>query len=162
MTVFGRPLSDYVAFCKPFLILIPLVGIVRLAFSLSGTPNDTARWFSMTALIWIAVIYYSIRIHTAGFGSYKQLVVICALLNLTTQVISITGILISIATGTDNIFSAPDFAFNVGSKWAHVAGHVFIGTIAGTLVPWIVGSLILAITRKASPVPRQIRSSIQS
>jgi hypothetical protein len=162
MTVFGRPLWDYVAFCKPFLILIPLVGIVRLALSLSGTPNDTARWFSMTALIWIAVIYYSIRIHTAGFGSYKQLVVICALLNLTTQVISITGILISIATGTDNIFSAPDFAFNVGSKWAHVAGHVFIGTIAGTLVPWIVGSLILAITRKASPVPRQIRSSIQS
>jgi len=162
MTVFGRPLSDYVAFCKPFLILIPLVGIVRLALSLSGTPNDTARWFSMTALIWIAVIYCSIRIHTVGFGSYKQLVVICALLNLTTQVISITGILISIATGTDNIFSAPDFAFNVGSKWAHVAAHVFIGTIAGTLVPWIVGSLILAITRKASPVPRQIRSSIQS
>ena len=61
MTVFGRPLSDYVAFCKPFLILIPLVGIVRLALSLSGTPNDTARWFSMTALIWIAVIYCSIR-----------------------------------------------------------------------------------------------------
>jgi hypothetical protein len=89
---------------------------VRLALSLSGTPNDTARWFSMTALIWIAVIYCSIRIHTVGFGSYKQLVVICALLNLTTQVISITGILISIATGTDNIFSAPDFAFNVGSK----------------------------------------------
>ena len=158
MTVFGRPLSDYVAFCKPFLILIPLVGIVRLVLSLSGVPNRTDLFFSMTALLWIAVIYYSVRIHTARFGSYKQLLVICALLNLSTQVISITGIVISIITGQDNIFTAPEFSFAVGSKWAHVAAHVFIGSIAGSLVPWIIGSLILAITRKASPVPGQARS----
>jgi hypothetical protein len=160
MTIFGRPLSDYIAFCKPFLILVPLVGIVRLVLSLSGTPNATAMFFSMTALVWLAVVYYSIRIHTTAFGSYKQLLVICALLNLTTQVVSIAGILISIITGKANIFTAPEFTFGVGSQWAHVAAHVFIGSIAGSLVPWAVGSLILAITRKASPVPRRT-SSIQ-
>ena len=152
MTVFGRPLSQYITFCKPFLILIPLVGITRLALSLSGTPNETARWFSMTALVWIAVVYYSIRIHTSGFGSYKQLLVVCALLNLTTQVVSIAGILISIVTGTDNIFTAPEFSFAVSSQWAHVAAHVFIGTTAGSLVPWIIGSLILLIARKTAPL----------
>jgi len=116
----------------------------------------------MTALVWIAVIYYSIRIHTAGFGSYKQLLVVCALLNLSTQVISVTGILTAIVTGTNNIFSSPEFSFAT-SPWAHLAAHLFIGTTAGSLVPWIIGSLILTITRKASPIPgRTSDSSIRS
>jgi hypothetical protein len=158
MSIFGKPFSDYIAFCKPFLILIPLVGILRLALSLSGTPNSAARWFTMTALVWIAVIYYSIRVHTTGFGSYKQLLVICALLNLSTQVISIVGILIAIVTGTGNIFSSPEFSFSA-SPWAHFASHVFIGSTAGSLVPWIIGSLILAITRKAKPILRHTGNS---
>src|SRR6185295_18850843 len=115
MTIFGKPLSDYVAFCKPFLILIPLVGIVRLGVSLNGAPNSTARWFSMTVLVWIVVVVYSIRIHTSGFGSYKQLLVICTLLNLSTQVISIVGILTTVVTGRNNVFNAPEFAFGGGN-----------------------------------------------
>jgi hypothetical protein len=160
MTIFGKPLSNYIAFCKPFLILIPLVGIVRLALSLGGVPNETARWFSMTALVWIAVVYYSIRVHTARFGSYKQLLVICALLNLSTQIISVVGILITILTGQDNIFNAPEFTFPGAPPWAHLAAHLFIGTTAGSLVPWLIGSLILLITKKASPVPPQGNSSM--
>jgi hypothetical protein len=155
MTIFGKSLSDYIGFCRPFLILIPLVGILRLALSLGGVPNGTARWFSMTVLVWIAVVYYSIRIHTTGFGSYKQLLVVCALLNLSTQVISIAGILITIFTGQNNIFTAPEFAFGVGSHWAHIAAHIFIGSTVGSLVAWFTGSLILLITRKASRFPRQ-------
>ena len=73
MVIFGKRLSDYVAFSRVFLILIAVVGLTRLAMSLGGVPNSTAKWFSMTALAWIAVIYYSIHIHTSGFGSYKQL-----------------------------------------------------------------------------------------
>jgi hypothetical protein len=81
MTIFSRPLTDYVAFCRAFLILIPLAGLVRLGLSLSGMPNSATRWISMTALVWIAVLYFSVRLHTAGFGSYRHLLVICALLN---------------------------------------------------------------------------------
>ena len=88
MTLFGKPLSDYAGFCKVFLILLPLVGIIRLSLSLTGTPNETARWLSMTALAWIAVVYYSIRVHTTGFGSYKQLLVIVVLLNLSNRIIA--------------------------------------------------------------------------
>jgi hypothetical protein len=151
MTIFGKPVSRYIAFCRLFLILIALTGILRLALSLGGVPNDTAKWFSMTVLVWIAAVYYSIRIHTTGFGSYKQVLVVGALLNLSTQVISIAGILITIFTGQGNIFTAPEFAFGVGSPWAHVAAHIFIGSVAGSLVAWLIGSLTLLITRKASP-----------
>ena len=152
MTIFGKPLSEYVAFCRAFLVLIPLAGLVRLGLSLSGTPNSTTQWISMTALVWIAVLYFSVRIHTSGFGTYRHLLVICALLNISTQIISVLAIFIAIVTDTDNVFSAPEFSFGTGRSWVHLGMHLVVGTTAGSLVPWLIGSIVLAITRKvASP-----------
>jgi hypothetical protein len=151
MRIFGKPLSEYISFCRASLSLILVAGIVRLALSLAGVPNETARWFSMTALAWLGVFYYSVHVHTSGFGSYKQLLVICALQNLVAQVIAIAAILLAIVTGTGNIFSAPEFAFGSdGKTWTHLASHVFVGIPIGSLVGWAVGSAILAVTRKQS------------
>ena len=151
MIIFGKPLSQYVAFAKLFLVLIAITGLLRLALSLGGVPNTTARWFTMTGLAWIAVIYYSVRVYTSGFGSYKQLLVICALLDWTAQIIAITGIAIAMATGVDNVFSAPEFAFGSdGKTWLHLGAHLVIGTTVGALLPWAIGSAILAITKKVS------------
>ena len=160
MNIFGRRLSDYIAFSKLFLVLIPIAGVARLALSLGGEPNSTVKWISVTALLWIAVIYYSVRVHTSGFGSYKQLLVIFVLLNLVAQVVIISGILLAIFTGTGNIYSAPEYAFGGnGATWLHVGAHLFIGTIAGSLVPWLFGSLILFVTRKLARVSdRNIKS----
>src|SRR5262245_62149998 len=108
MMIFGKRLSDYASFCKVFLVLIPLIGVVRLALSLGGAPNSTARWFSMTVMAWIAVVYYSVRVHTTGFGSYKQLLPVVALLNLSAQAVAITGIAIAIFSGNNNVFSSPE------------------------------------------------------
>ena len=151
MRIFGKPLSEYVAFTKVFLILIPVVGIARLALSLGGMPNATAKWVSVTGLVWIGVLYYSVRVHTSGFGSYKQLLVICALQNLAAQAVIIFGIILAIFTGAGNIYSAPEYAFGAdGKTWLHVLAHLFIGTTAGSLVPWLIGSAILAATKKVS------------
>src|SRR5262249_7096355 len=149
MTVFGKRLSEYIEFSKVFLILIPLVGITRLALSLGGMPNSEVKWVSITAILWIAVIYYAIRVHIRSFGSYKQLLALYVLLNLMAQAVIISGIILAIFTGTANIYSAPEYAFGSdGGTWLHVAAHLFIGTIAGSLVPWLFGSLILFATRK--------------
>ena len=160
MVIFGKRLSDYVAFCRPFLILIAVVGLIRLALSLGGVPNSTARWLSMTVLVWIGVIYYSVRVHTSGFGSYKQLLPVIALMNITAQVIAIVGIAIAMFTGNDNIFSAPEYAFGGdGKSWLHLGAHVFIGTTIGSLLPWVIGCGILAITRKLSGTDRKVLRS---
>ena len=79
MTIFGKRLSEYIVFAKLFLILIFAAGAIRLTLSLNGVPFETTRWFSMTALAWLGTIYYSIRVHTTGFGSFKQLLVILIL-----------------------------------------------------------------------------------
>ena len=111
MSILGRRLSDYVKFCWPFLLLIAMAGATRLALSLGGVPNSTARWFSMTALVWIGVLVYSVRVQLSRFGSYKELLVICALMNLIAQKIAVSKIMLTIFTETNNIFSAPKFAF---------------------------------------------------
>jgi hypothetical protein len=150
MTIFGKPLSAYVRFARPFLILIVVLGIARLALSLGGVPNSTTKWLSMTAAGWIGILYYSVRVHTAGFGSYKQLLVVVALLNITAQAIAIVAIAIAMATGVDNIFSAPEYAFGSdGKTWLHLGAHLVIGTTVGTLLPWLIGSGVLAVTKKS-------------
>jgi hypothetical protein len=149
--IFGKSFGEYVAFAKVFLILIPIAGITRLALSLSGEPNSSVKWVSVTALVSIGTIYYAIRVHMARFGSYKQLLAICFLLNLSAQVVVVFGIILAIVTGTNNIFSSPEYAFGGdGKTWLHVAAHGLIGTTAGSLVPWLFGSVVLAITRKVS------------
>jgi hypothetical protein len=158
--IFGKRLSDYAVFCRGFLALILVVGLARLALSLGGVPNSTTRWLSMTVAVWIAVIYYPVRVHMSRFGSYKQLLPIFALLNIAAQAIAITGIAIAIFSGNNNVFSSPEFAFGSdGKTWTHLLAHVFIGTIVGTLVPWLVGSAFLAVTRKVSaPNPKTLQS----
>jgi hypothetical protein len=150
MTIFGKRLSEYIGFCKPFLGLILVVGIARLALSLGGAPNSIAKWVSITAVIWIGVLYYSIRVYTSGFGSYKQLLPICYLQSLTAQLVIVPSIILAIFTGQDNIFSIPENFFgNDGKTWLHVAGHLFIGgATLGPLFSWLVGSAIMFATKR--------------
>ncbi len=149
MKIFGKDLSEYVAFSKLFLGLIVVVGVVRLALSLGGVPNSTAKWLSISGVIWIGVLYFSIRAHTSGFGSYKQLLPIFVLQSLVAQAIIVPAIVLAIFTGTDNIYSAPEYSGGVdGKTWGHAAAHLFLATTAVSLVGWLVGSLVLIVTKK--------------
>ena len=160
MTIFGKHLSDYRAFSRGLILAILVIGIARLALSLGGMPNSTTRWLSMSVVMWIGVVYYAVRVHTSGFGSYKQLLPVLALPNLVAQSIAIVAIAISIFTGVDNVFSAPEYSFGGdGKTWAHLAAHVFIGPTVGSLVPWIFGCLIMFIAKKLVASRRNIEWS---
>jgi hypothetical protein len=158
MTIFGKRLSEYVAFSKPFLILILVVGIARLAMSLGGAPSSIAKWFSITVMIWIGVLYYSVRVFTSGFGSYKQLLPICFLHMATAQVVIVPAIILAIFTGTDNIYSAPEYYFGSdGKTWAHAAAHLFGGMTIGSLMSWLVGCVIMFVTKKFAVRDKDIK-----
>ena len=124
MTIFGKRLSEYVAFSKPFLGLILVVGIARLALSLAGVPNSAAKWFSITAVMWIGVLYYSVRIHTSGFGSYKHLLPICCPPELTAQVIIVPAIILAIFTGMTTFTVRPSLVSEptarLGGMWGPI------------------------------------------
>ena len=151
MTILGKRLSEYVAFAKVFLGLVLVVGIARLALSLGGVPNAAARWISISAVIWIGIFYFAIRVHTTGFGTYRHLLPIYFLQSLAAQAVIVPGIIIAILTGHDNIFSIPEFFFGEdGKTWGHAAAHLFVGTTIGSLVGWLVGCLVMFVTRKVT------------
>jgi hypothetical protein len=149
MTIFGKRLSEYFSFCWPFLVLILVVGIVRLALSLGGVSTSIARWLSITAVIWIGVLYYAIKVHTSGFGSYKQLLPICVLQAITAQVVIVPSIILAILTARDNVYSLPESFFGRdGKTWLHVALHLTVGTIIAPLLGWAIGCVIMLATKK--------------
>jgi hypothetical protein len=149
MNIFGKSLSEYMRFESGFLILILVVGLARLGLSLLGVPNSTARFLSLTVLFLLGMLYYSVRVHTSGFGSYKQLLPVLALPVIIGNCIIITGITIAILTAKDNIFSAPEFSPHKvdGKTWGHAASHVVV-MIVLPLILWGVGSLIMFVTKK--------------
>jgi hypothetical protein len=149
MTIFGKRLTEYIAFCRPVLILILVVGIVRLGMSLAGVSPALAKWVSITGVIWLGVLYYSVRVHTSGFGSYKQLLPIIFLHMATAQLVIVPAIILAIFTGTDNIYSLPEYAFGSdGKTWTHVLAHLLVGTTIGSLFSWLMGCIIMFVSKK--------------
>ena len=152
MTVFGKKLSEYIAFQKVFLIVTAVVGILRLVLSLAGVSDDATRWLSMTAVGVVAMVYYAITVHTSGFGSYRQLLPLMVIQSTVAQLIAIVGIVISAATGKANIYTANEYGGTLNPA-LHIGGHVIGGMIVGPLIAWAVASLIMFITKKVNPGP---------
>lgn len=150
--MFGKTLSEYISFAKPILLLIIVVGIARLALSLAGVQSSAVKWLSISAAMFIGLVYFAIRVYTTGFGSYKQLLPLLVIQSFVAQVIIIAGIVIAIQTGKDNIFSLPEYAGGQdGKTWLHAGAHLVLGLTAGPLLAWLVGSIIMWVTKKVSP-----------
>jgi hypothetical protein len=152
MVVFGKKLSEYVAFQRLILVAVVVVGILKLALSLAGVSDAATRWVSLTGLAILATVYYGIAVHTKGFGSYRQLLPLLVIQSVVANAIVIVGILISAATGHANIFTAPEYGgtTNVG---LHIGGHVIGGMVVGPLMAWAVASLVMWVTKKVTPAP---------
>jgi hypothetical protein len=154
MTIFGKKLSEYCRFQQVILWAIGVVGVAKLALSLAGLPNDTTKWLSITVLSIAATLYYGVRVHTSGFGSYKQLLPLIFNQGVLAHGIIAIGIIIGIMTGRDNIFTAPEYSGGGdGKTWLHVAAHVVLGMGVGTLIGWLVASIVMWVTKKVARRP---------
>lgn len=149
MTIFGKKLSEYLRFQAPVLALIAVVGLTRLALSLAGVGNETVKFVSMTVVGLAAIFYYGIRVHTSGFGSYKQLLPLLVIQSALQNGIAILGILITYFTGRANIFTAPEYGGLTRMRW-HILGHALGGLVIGSLIGWGVASIVMWVTKRVS------------
>ena len=150
--MFGKTVAQYLGFQKVVLALIVLVFLVRLGLSLSGTPNATAKWVSVTVVLLLGVVYYGVAVHTRAFGSYKQLLPLLFFQSLLGEGLVALAIVLAIFTGTDNIYTAPEYSGGGdGKNWLHVVAHLVIGAIVLPLVSWGISSLVLLVTKKVAP-----------
>ncbi len=154
--MFGKRVSEYLAFEKVWLILLAAVGLGRLVLSLAGAPDHLVVFLSMTVVGWAAVLYYGVAVHTRGFGSYRHLLPLLFFQIVVVQAIAVAGILLAIA-GWPNIYAAPEFSgppfARSANQWSHALAHLTIGIVAPVLLGWGVGSLLLLVTRKVSRRP---------
>jgi hypothetical protein len=154
MTIFGKTLSQYISFQKVILLLVLAVGLGRLILSLAGVSNSATKWLSITAVGFIGIIYYAVRVYTSGFGSYKQLLPLLYIQSVVAQAIVIAGIIIAIVTHKDNVFSAPEFSGGGdGKTWFHVTAHAVLGLIIGPLIAWLIASALMWVVKKVNPQP---------
>jgi len=149
MKIFGKSVGEYITFQRIILVLVIVVGLLRLFLSLARIPDSTVRWASVTTLMIIGAIYYGIRVHTSGFGSYKHLLPLLFIQSLVTQLVIISGIVVGIVTGKDNIYTARDFAgpFAEGKSLMHILGHLSVGLFLFTIFYFLIGALTMLITK---------------
>jgi hypothetical protein len=153
--MFGRPLSEYLAFQKIPLGLIAAVGLARLALSLAGVPNEGVAWVSMNAVSWAAALYYGVAVHTRRFGSYKQILPLTFFQILLQQLIAVIGIVLTIA-GLSNVYAAPEYSFGSQNHGLHILAHLTVGIVVAPVLQWGVASLVLLVTKRVAPRPATI------
>ena len=152
--IFGKRFSEYVRFQRVMLGLILVVGLAKLAMTLAGVPNSTTKWLSLTVLAIVGLFDYGIRVHTSGFGSYKQMLPLIFNQNVLAHGIVIVGIVIGIVTGHDNVFTAPEYSGGGdGKTWLHVGAHVVAGMLVATLLGWLIASIVMWVTKRVARRP---------
>jgi hypothetical protein len=149
--MFGKKLSEYIQFERWILILVTAAFVIRLGLSMAGRPFAQTRWVSINLVLLVGLIYCSVAVHTKGFGSYKQLFGLLLVQNVFAHVLIALGIAIGIVTGIENAFTVPEVSG--GSNGATVF-HAVIHPVASFIVSvfaWLVGSVILFVTKKIKP-----------
>ena len=150
--MFGKRISQYLAFQKVVLVVLAAVGLARLGLSLAGLADTTVRWLSMNVVAWAGALHYGVAVYTRGFGSYKQLLPLGFFQTLVMQSIAVLGILLAIG-GFPNIYAAPEYSFGAQSQWVHALAHLTIGIVVPSLLLWGVSSLVLRITKALARRP---------
>jgi hypothetical protein len=155
--MFGRPLSQYVAFQKPILIAIGVVWALRLGLSLAGAPVAGARFVSVTGVLVLGALFSGWAVRRQGFGSFKELYGLNLVQGDFSQTLVALAMVLAWASGRDNIYSIPDFyppAQGVsvlglplppdGKNLGHALEHVVVaGALGFPLIGWALGSLVL-------------------
>jgi hypothetical protein len=156
--MFGKPLSAYISFQKPVLILIAAVWALRLGLSMAGVSVAGVKWVSVTVVLLLASLYYGWAVGQKGFGSFKQLYALNLIQGVYSQTLVALAIVLAMIIGKDNIYTIPEFyppsqggsplppdGKNIGHALAHIflAGALFI-----PIVGWLLSSVVHLATRK--------------
>lgn len=167
--MFGKPLSDYLAFQKPILILIAAVWALRLVLSMAGVPVSGAQFVSVTGVLILGALYYGWAVGRKAFGSFKQLYGLNLVQGVFSQTLVALAIVLAIVTGQDNLYTIPEFyppAQGIGvlglplppdgKNFGHAIERIVVaGGIGFPIIGWLLGSLVLFATRGRRP---QLRS----
>jgi hypothetical protein len=148
MRIFGKTIGEYLRFAAGVLALVVIVGVARLVLSLAGTPVSATKFVSVTAMALLGVVYFGVRTHTSGFGSYRQLLPLMVMTLGAASWVSGVAVVLAIATGTDNIYSIPEYSGGGdGKTFFHAFAHFVIAPFIAGFIAWGLASLVMLVTK---------------
>jgi hypothetical protein len=139
---------------KAFMIAIAAMGIVRFVLTVSGLPNGTVKYFSMTAIMIAGTIYLAIATPT-----HKGRLKAAYLLVLPYMIIEVLALGYTWASGRQTIFHTVEYSF--GSPIAsHTIGHLVGGLTWEPLFIFLLMEIISGIYTlgRRALSPRQVQA----
>jgi hypothetical protein len=124
---------------KGFITVIAAVGVIRFILSVSGLPNSTVKYVSMSVVILAGAIYFALTTPTHK-GRLKD----AFLLILPYLVIEVLALGYTWATGHQTIFHAEEYSLGYGIA-AHTLGHLVGGLTWEPLFLFLLMEIIWAI-----------------
>ena len=153
MRICGYRIRDHIRLLAPLFGFITAVWLIRLVLGALGV--GFVRLFSVTGADALAILLAAVLIHIRRFGSYPNVVAASVLLVVCGQLLIVLAILFAVVTGTNNIFTAPQFSFPRDDvhHLKHILGQLTYGIGAGILFGAAMGCFLLWILRMLVPPP---------
>lgn len=154
MRVGGHRMREHVRLLLPLFGFVLVVWLLRLFLTAVGLSLSVTRVFSVTTASAIAVFLAVLLIHFHDFGGYTNVVATSLLLNAWSQVLIVIAILFAVATGTENVYTLPEFSVPGDDPMhlKHIFGHLTFMFGLGTLFGAGVGCLMLWFLRLMVPM----------
>ncbi len=148
MRIFGKSLRDHLDFGAPVMIFVATVAVLRLGLSLAGASLEMVKYLSPTWAMILGILYFGVRVHTSGFGSFMQLLPLAVLTNVCSHWVAALAIVIGVIMGTDNVYTLPEFSGDADGKTAfHAVAHFVFGPLGFGLFGWAVSALVMLLTK---------------
>ena len=156
MKIDDHSLSEHLRLLVPLFVLIAGVWVLRLLLHEMAVLHAlVVHVLSLTVATAIALLFAVILIHVRRFGSYPSVVVATVLVVSWAQLLIVLAIIFSVATGTENIFTLPEFSMpgDDPRHLKHILGHLSFGIGGGALIGSAFGCLMLWMLRRVLPEP---------
>lgn len=153
MKLGGRGFREHLRLLAPLFGLIAAVWVLRLILGETDVPRKFTAVFSVTAAAAVSVLLAVFLLHFRQFGGYPSVVLASFLLIFWGQFLVVAAIVFSVLTGTENIFTQPEFSIPQDDPHHvhHILGHLTFGLGGGTLIGAAMGCLLLALLRVLMP-----------
>ena len=151
MNINGFSLRDHLRLLSPLFGVIAAVWALRLILAAMGASSHVLSICSVTTASAVTLLLAVLLIHGRHAGGYANVVAAVFLLECFEQGLIGAAIAFGALTGTQNVYSAPEFSFGL-SPLRHILGHLTFGIGLGTLFGSATGCLLFWLLRKFVPV----------
>jgi len=148
--------GEHVKMLAPLFGFIAIVWLLRLALDVVGAPHWLVRLISVNGASSLSIVLAVLSIHVRNFGSYSSVFLASLFLVLWRELLIILAVLFSVATGIENIYTAPEFSVSGDDPYHinHILGHMTFVLGGSVLLGGAMGCLLLWLLRKLVPAPR--------